>query len=70
MKQFILLIFSSCILALSLTACEETAPLPPKNVDSMVECTNDIKSCEDGSTVRRDPLNDCEFDKCLETPSN
>lgn len=70
MKQSFLLVVSGCILAFALSACDEKRPLPPKNVDSLVECPDDFKSCEDGITVRRDPLNSCEFSRCPEPNNN
>lgn len=70
MKQPFLLIVTSCILAFALSACDEKRPLPPKNIDSLVECPDDFKNCEDGSTVRRDPLDSCQFSKCPDTSNS
>merc|ERR1712048_66810 len=31
-------------------------------------CTEDVKECDDGSFVSRNPLNNCEFNECRSSP--
>jgi hypothetical protein len=47
--------------------CGEYRPIPVKTSETEpLRCTNDTKTCEDGSVLSRDPAMDCEFPPCQE----
>ena len=48
-------------------AQEPDTVIAPDNQSTAKTCTQEIKYCADGSIVRRDPKNDCQFMPCAET---
>ena len=43
---------------------ESTAETTPGTTDSVTSCSKDVKLCSDGSSVSRDPSNNCSFRPC------
>ncbi len=60
------------ICCLILTACpEKTEPKKkqaeqPNDINNVVGCSKELKTCPDGTGVARNPENECQFDACPE----
>ena len=40
-----------------------------RDEDGLAACTRDLRTCDDGSSVGRDPQNNCEFYECPDAPT-